>query len=124
MNAYYERTILDAEPAELIRMVYQRAIDCVRDARRHLREGRIPERTIEVSRAYAALAELQGSLRPEAAPELAARMGSLYDYMQERLVVAQFQQLDAPLAEVQALLGTLSEAWGAVVRETQMAVSA
>ncbi len=45
MNPYYEQMILNAEPVELIRLLYQRAISCVRDAREHLAHKRIAERS-------------------------------------------------------------------------------
>src|SRR5579863_991863 len=100
MNPYFQQTILDADPIDLIRMVYQRAISCVQDAREHLRHKRIAERSAAVMRAYAALAELLAALRPEAAPELCGRLQSLYFYMQERLLDANLRQADQPLAEV------------------------
>ncbi len=44
MNPYYEQKILNSEPIELVKLVYQRAISCVRDAREHLQHKRIMER--------------------------------------------------------------------------------
>jgi flagellar protein FliS len=117
MNAYFEQTILGADPIELITMVYQRAISCVRDAREHLKHKRIAERSAAVTRAYAALGELLAALRPEMAPELAARMQNLYLYMEQRLLDANMQQADRPLAEVLGLLVTLAEGWDGVVKE-------
>jgi flagellar protein FliS len=46
--------------------------------------------------------------------EISQRLGLLYDYMQRRLLEANMQQSDAPLAEVLGLLSTLSEAWEGV----------
>jgi flagellar secretion chaperone FliS len=114
MNPYFEQIILNAEPIELTRMVYQRAIVCVRDAREHLKNKRIAERSVAIMRAYAALSELLASLRPETAPELAGRLQSLYVYMQQRLLDANMQQADRPLAETLGLLITLEEAWTGV----------
>lgn len=114
MNLYFEQTILNADPVELTAMVYQRAIVCVRDAREHLRHGRIAERAVSIVRAYTALAELLSALRPEMAPEFAGRMLGLYVYMQQRLLDANLQQDDSPLEEVLGLLSTLAEAWSAV----------
>ena len=124
MNPYFEQQILTAEPMELVRLVYQRAISSVREAREHLRGGRIAERSRSISSAYEALHELLGSLRPEAAPELAGRLGELYCYMQQRLLDANLKQEDAPLTEVLSLLTTLAEAWNqiadrAAARETE-----
>lgn len=117
MNPYFEQTILNADPIELIRMVYQRAISCVRDAREHLRHKRIAERSAAIMRAYAALTELLAALRPEMALELSGRLQSLYFFMQQRLLDANMQQADQPLAEVLELLTTLAEAWSGAAGE-------
>jgi flagellar protein FliS len=117
MNPYLEQTILNADPIELIAMVYQRAIFCVRDAREHLRHQKIAKRSAAIMGAYAALAELLAALRPEMAPELAGRLQSLYSYMQRRLLDANARQIDQPLAEVLHLLSTLAEGWSGVAAE-------
>jgi flagellar secretion chaperone FliS len=117
MNPYFEQTILNADPIELTRLVFQRAISSVREARERMREGKIAERAAAITRAYAALAELLSALRPETAPEIAGRLQSLYLYMQGRLLEANQQQADQPLAEVLGLLSTLSEAWSGVAAE-------
>jgi flagellar protein FliS len=115
MNRYLEQKILTADPVELVRVLYQTAISSVREARTHLREGRIAERARATSCAYAALAELNGSLNMPAAPELTGRLRGLYLYMQGRLVEAGTQQSDVPLAEILGLLTTLAEAWTAAL---------
>jgi flagellar protein FliS len=117
MNPYFEQTILNADPMDLIRMLYQRAISCVRDAREHLQHKRIAERSKAIMRAYAALGELLAALRPEHAPELSGRLQSLYFYMQQRLLDANMRQSDEPLAEVLRLLSTLDEAWSGVAAQ-------
>lgn len=111
MSPYFEQKILAGDPLELTKLVYQRAIGCVREAREHLAAGRIAARSTAITRAYAALAELLSSLRPESAPELAARLQAIYLYMQQRLVEANLHQADKPLKEVLSLLTTLAEAW-------------
>lgn len=111
MNPYFEQMILNASPTELIRLLYQRSLRAIRDARRHLAEGQIAERSACITHAYAIVEELMSSLQPEAAPELAARLRALYCYVQERLVEANLQQTDPPLAEALGLMTTLSEAW-------------
>ena len=105
MNPYYEQMILNAEPGELIRLLYQRAISSVREAREHLAHKRIAERSKAVSRAYAAIEQLIVALRPENAPELCSRLQGLYVYVQQRLLDANMQQADGPMAEVLAKQG-------------------
>lgn len=117
MNPYFEQTILNADPIDLIRMLYQRAISSVRGAREHLREKRIAERSAAILQAYAAIGELLAALRPEVAPELSARLRNLYFYVQQRLLDANMQQADPPLAEALGLLITLEEAWSGVAAQ-------
>ncbi|HWF09003.1 MAG TPA: flagellar export chaperone FliS [Bryobacteraceae bacterium] len=120
MNPYFEQTILNADPVELTVMIYQGAISCVREAREHLRRGRIAERSDSVTRAYVAVAELISSLRAEMAPEFAGRLRSLYIYIQQRLLDANIQQSDPPLEEVLGLLSTLAEGWFAVAAQLKV----
>jgi flagellar protein FliS len=110
-DAYLESRVLSAGPIELIRILYQTAADAVREARRHLERGDIAARSRAVSRASEALLQLTGSLDFARGGEIAPRLAQLYAYMLRRLNEANFQQADAPLAEVLALLATLSEAW-------------
>ena len=111
MNAYFEQMILSASPMELVRLMYDQAILCVRDARRYLSQKKITERSKAIMKAYGLVAELLTSLNQEQAPELSASLRNLYLYIQGLLLTANCEQTDQPLAEAQALLGTLSEAW-------------
>lgn len=111
MNRYFEETILNADPIDLIRLLYQRAISSVQDARKHLGQRQIAQRSAAIMRAYAVIAELLSALRPEAAPEIAGRLRNLYVYMQQRLLDANMQQAEKPLVEVLSLLTMLDEGW-------------
>jgi flagellar secretion chaperone FliS len=124
MNPYFEQSILNADPVQLVRLIYQRATSCVREAREHLQYGRIAQRSEAITRAYAALEELLSALRPEIAEELSGRLQSLYLYMQQRLLDANLQQQDQPLAEVLGLLMTLAEAWAGVAHQMTAGESA
>lgn len=103
--------------------MYQRAIASVADARDHLREGRIRERSQAIKRAHAILSELLISLNGEYAPELTANLRLLYCYMQQRLLDANFGQQDGPLEETGRLLTTLADAWREVPPAVQVSVA-
>jgi flagellar protein FliS len=123
-DAYLESRILSASPIELVRLLYHGAAGAVRDARRHLAAGNIRERTRSVSKAFDILVELTDSLDQERGGELSRRLEALYLYMQRRLTEANFEQSDGPLAEVEVLLATLSEAWDAIGVEQHSAAAA
>ena|SRR5947209_8556991 len=110
-ETYLEGRVASASPLELVRLLYQGASDAVRDARRYLADGEIALRSRAISKACEILIELTTSLDHSAGGEISGRLEQLYDYMQRRLLDANMQQADAPLAEVLALLATLGEAW-------------
>jgi flagellar secretion chaperone FliS len=110
-DAYLENRVLSADPLELICLVYQHAIDMVHDARGHLADGNIPARSRSISRAIAAISELDLSLDHAAGGEISRNLAELYRYMRQRLTEANLHRQDAPLAEVISLLSTLAEAW-------------
>ena len=117
-NAYLENRILSAEPLELVGLMYQAATTAVREARQHLADGDIAARSRSISKACEILIELGSSLDHARGGEISQRLAALYDYLVGRLIEANLQQADAPLAEVLGLLATLAEAWDGVRAQT------
>lgn len=109
-----ETKILSANPMELVKLLYQAAIEAVQAARQHLTRGQIFERGRSVIKAVEILTELSGSLDHEKGGELSTRLAALYDYLQRILLDANFRQADDGLATAEMLLKTLNEAWSAI----------
>jgi flagellar protein FliS len=113
-DAYLESRVLAADPVELVSLLYEACTQAVREARCYLAAGQIAERSREINKACAIVIELATSLDHERGGEISQRLALLYDYMERRLLQANMQQSDAPLADVLGLLTTLSEAWAGV----------
>jgi flagellar protein FliS len=113
-DRYLETEVLSADPIQLVNMLYRGALEAVSTARIHLAARAIAERSGRIMKAWDILHELSTSLDRAQAPELSSRLAELYAHMQQRLIDANVQQADAPLAEVETLLITLSEAWQTV----------
>jgi flagellar protein FliS len=122
VDAYMENAIQSASPVELVRLMYEVALQSVGRARRCLREGDPEGRSREISRAHAIVTELAFALDHEVAPELGRNLAELYDYIGRRLLEAHTAQDEAPLEEVTRLLSTLLDGWMQV--EQQMAAAA
>ncbi|HLK49885.1 MAG TPA: flagellar export chaperone FliS [Bryobacteraceae bacterium] len=107
----YLANVVSTDPMELVCLLYQHALDTVRNARRHLAGADIAERGKAISKAVAILGELNSSLDHKAGGAISANLEGLYSYMTLRLTEANIRQQDAPMAEVESLLMTLSQAW-------------
>src|ERR1700689_2627423 len=105
-DRYLEAEVLNADPMKLVRLLYRGAIEATGAARRHLASGAIRERSIQIMKAWRILHELTQSLDHQRGGEISPALARLYAYMQTRLIEANARQTDAPLAEVEALLGT------------------
>jgi flagellar protein FliS len=113
-DAYLESRVLAADPVELVSLLYQACTQAVSEARCYLAAGQIAERSREINKACAIVIELATSLDHDRGGEISQRLALLYDYMERRLLQANMQQSDAPLADVLGLLTTLSEAWAGI----------
>lgn len=108
---YLETEIENANALQLVRLLYRGALDATVAARGYLGAGDIGGRSRSITKTYAILTELTRSLNHEAGGQISRNLRELYDYMQRRLLTANMEQQDAPLAEVEGLLRELQEAW-------------
>ncbi len=123
-QTYLENEILQADPLELVRILYRAALEAVGKARGHVRNNEIRERSRQITKASEIINELTLSVNRERGGEIAANLVELYDYMQRLLVEANFHQTEAQLVEMEALLSTLLEAWENCVPVPPPAVAA
>ena len=117
-NSYLEAEVLTADPIKLVKMLYHGALDATMSARAHLLARDIRARSKSITKAHSILIELSNSLDLSQGEEIGANLARLYEYMQIRLLDANREQRDEPLAEVERLLKTLLEAWENCPSET------
>ena len=113
-NAYansLDDEILAADPVKLVRLLYEGALESVEAARKCVFAGDIAGRSRNISKAVAILNELALNLDHNQGGEISRSLAELYEYMIRQLNEANFQQAEAPIAEVAGLLRTLEEAW-------------
>jgi flagellar protein FliS len=115
---HLEAKVLEANPVELVRMLYRAALESVGQARLCLRQGDIRGRSQAIGKCSAILAELALSLDVANGGAVARSLTELYDYMQRLLSEANFRQAEDPLAETARLMATLLEGWENCALET------
>ena len=112
-DRYLEAEILSADPVKLVQILFRAALESVAAARRYLRDGEIRQRSQHITKASEILNQLMLSLDHSLGGEISRNLVELYAYMQTRLIEANTQQTEPPLAEVEQLLATLADAWRA-----------
>ena len=115
-----ETRVDSADPHQLVLMLFEGAMIAVSNARRHLAEKQIAARGMAISKAIMIIENgLKASLDRASGGGLAQNLADLYDYMRNRLLVANLQASDQPLAEVHQLLGDLKDAWAQIAPANQ-----
>ena len=118
-DAYLESKVLSADPVGLIGVLYEAALDSVRDAQEHLVARDIAARSRAICKALAIIDFLNVSLDHRAGGDISRNLASLYVYIRQRLLDANLSQTEEPLTEVSALLATLAEAWHGIRSERE-----
>ena len=113
-STYLEERILMASPLELTQILYDGAVDRVRMARWHLKEGDAFGRSRAVSKAQDILTELTLALNSTESKDSSAKYSAIYRQLQKRLVDAHMQQSDGIFAEVEAALAAMARNWRGV----------
>lgn len=114
-NEYLESRVLSASPTGLIEILYEKALESVVEARRHLRSGNVAERGKCVSRAQAIFAELIASMDVTKGGAVGYSLLRLYEYAQFRLTEAHRYARDSDLLEVEKLTENMLQGWRGVV---------
>lgn len=103
------------DPHQLVLMLYDGAIESLRQAFGHLKAGRVADKGQAISKAIRIIDEgLKVSLDRNAGGQLALRLLDLYDYMVMRLLQANVRNDERALAEVGRLLTELRDAWASI----------
>lgn len=117
-----EVAVETADPHQLILILFDGALAAIALARIQMENSQIPEKGASISKAISLITNgLKASLNMESGGELSARLAVLYDYMAQRLIVANLKNSVAALDEVRDLLQGLREAWAEVPKNLQQA---
>ena len=115
-NPYQSTAISTASPGQLVVMMFDGLLKFLARARAGCALPESDPQRLKmvqegIGRSLAIIDELRATLDKEKGGEYAANLERLYDYYSRRLLKAQVTLDDAPLAEVEKLVGTLREGW-------------
>jgi flagellar protein FliS len=111
-NVGLETGVVAASPHQLIIMLYEGAELAVRMAIKHMNEGDLAKKSGAITKASNIILNgLRAALDPKQGSDIAIQLNALYDYMNQRLMLAHLKNQVAPLEEVLGLLRELHGAW-------------
>src|ERR1700730_4271979 len=110
-HEYITQRVQTASPLQLIRILYEAALQTVDEALRALQSGDILGRGRAVTKTIEILSELRIALRYDVQKEYCSTLAGLYGYMQSQLIRERSEQWESVLLEVSRLLHTLVEGW-------------
>lgn len=110
-----ETGVAAANPHKLIVMLFDGAKTAVLNAQQHMKSGETAAKGQAISQAISIIdSGLRASLDKAAGGEIAMNLDALYEYMSNRLLMANLNNEPAILEEVGSLLSQLREAWEAI----------
>lgn len=114
-NVGLESGVAAADPHKLILMLYQGAILATTSAKNQILRKQISAKGASISKAIKIIDEgLKACLDVEAGGEIGKNLLDLYDYMNQRLLIANLKNDTAILDEVSGLLIELKGAWESI----------
>ncbi|GGI16372.1 MAG: flagellar export chaperone FliS [Oxalicibacterium faecigallinarum] len=115
-NAYakigMETGVIAANPHKLIVMLFEGAQVALNNALQHMQAGNIPEKGKAITKAIMIIDNgLRASLDKSVGGQIATNLDALYEYMSNRLLVANLNNQAETIQEVLALLNDIKSAW-------------
>jgi flagellar protein FliS len=112
-----ESAVPEADPHQLVMMLFDGALAAIADARLNMIRGQIAGRGKAISKAISIVDQgLRLSLDKARGGELAQRLDALYEYICERLLDANVKGKPEALDEPAKLLAELAGAWAGIAK--------
>lgn len=104
----------DASPHRLIQMLMDGSLSRLAQARGALERGQLADKGELISKTITIVSGLRGALDMERGGEVAVNLDRLYEYMSNRLIVANAKGDMQVLDEVAGLMRTIKSGWDAI----------
>ncbi|MCE2681217.1 MAG: flagellar export chaperone FliS [Burkholderiales bacterium] len=110
-----ETDVATASPHELILLLYDGVLKCIRDARAALANQDIRLKCDHVSKAVRIIDEgLRSSIDTRVGGTLPDQLMSLYDYVSREMLLASLRNEDAKFAHCAEIMDELRQAWAGI----------
>jgi len=119
-HEYRKRAVEGASPVGLVVLLYGGAVTNLMRAIAAVEAGNVEKRVLELNKALAIIAQLQGTLDFEKGGAVAAQLDKFYHVMRSQILEASMKNSKPLLEDLVKHMSSLKEAWQQVERETAM----
>jgi len=105
---------VDASPHRLIQLLMEGVLQKVAQAKGNVKRKEVADKAVNITKAINIVAGLRASLDTEQGGEIAANLDSLYDYMLQRLMLANARSDEEILDEVSTLMISIKLSWDSI----------
>jgi flagellar protein FliS len=110
-------SIMDASPHRLVQMLMEGALEKIALAKGSMANKETASKGENISKGIAIIGGLKSSLDRETGGVLAENLSNLYDYMANRMVVANLRNDESILDEVAGLMAEIKMGWDGIPDE-------
>jgi flagellar protein FliS len=110
-------SIMDASPHRLVQMLMEGALEKIALAKGSMANKETASKGENISKGIAIIGGLKSSLDREVGGVLAENLSNLYDYMANRMVVANLRNDESILDEVAGLMAEIKMGWDGIPDE-------
>lgn len=116
LSTYKQMSIETATPAELVLMLYNHALRCMKEAMGSLAAKDIQGSNKQLQRAQDIVDELRVSLNFTAGGKIAESLDAMYEYINSRLCEANIKKDPAVVEDAVKVMSEVRDGWAEVVR--------
>lgn len=106
--------IMDASPHRLVQMLMEGVLEKVATAKGNMANQRYAQKGENISQAITIIGGLNAALDKKTGGDIAENLSSIYDYMSNRLVVANINNDESILDEVAVLMVEIKSGWDGI----------
>lgn len=118
-SVYQQVEVNTSNKLRLVVILYEGAIRFLCEARIAILSKNVRAKAVALDRALAIIGELQSTLQLEEGGDVAASLNTLYNHMNESLLLASANMDAGPVDHVIKLLKTLNSAWTEIAEKAE-----
>ncbi len=118
-KTYKQQGVMTSSREKLVVLLYEAAMRELEQARSGLGDRKTAARVGEsLGKAFSIVTELRSALNHEEAPEISIKLEQLYNFVTDRITIANRERQEESILEALKILRELKEGWDGILQST------